>query len=157
MQLKTALVLLMVSALVGCQTGGANQTGGTLIGGATGAVIGSQFGKGHGQLAGVAIGTMLGALVGGSIGKSMDERDRQMAADSAYRALERQPDNSTVTWRNPNNNHAGSMRVTSTQEDSNKVCRDYVQTVTIDGKQELVTGRACRDLRDTKAQWSVQQ
>lgn len=156
MKVKSILVFLIAISLVGCHTGGANQTGGTLIGGATGAVVGSQFGKGHGRLVGVALGTMLGAFAGGSIGKSMDDRDKQLAAESAFNALERQPDNSTVTWKNPNNQHSGTVKVTATKEDNNKVCRDYVQTVTIDGKQQQVTGRACRDLRDTQAQWSVQ-
>jgi len=154
---KSFLVLSLVVCLTGCHTGGANQTGGTLLGGATGALLGTQFGKGHGRLAGVAIGTMLGAMVGSSIGKSMDDEDRRMAADSAFNALERQPDNKPVAWRNPNNNHAGSVVIVSTKEDNNKVCRDYVQTVTIDGQQQKVHGRACRDLRDTQGQWNVQK
>lgn len=143
--------------LTGCVTGGSNQTGGTLIGGATGALLGSQFGKGHGRLAGVAIGTMLGSFVGGSIGKSMDDMDRQLAANCTYNALELQPDNRSVTWNNPNNNHNGAVIVTRTNEYSHKVCRDFVQTVIIDGRQEQMVGRACRDIRDPRGLWVAQR
>jgi surface antigen len=157
MRLKSVVCLCLAASLLGCTTGGPNQTGGTLIGGATGALIGTQFGKGHGRLAGVALGTMLGSFIGSSIGKQMDEEDRRMAASSTYSALESQPDNRPIAWRNPNNQHSGTVIVTRTQESSNKVCRDYVQTVTIDGKQQQVGGRACRDVRDPQGQWLVQQ
>lgn len=157
MRFKLAVSLLLILCLTGCVTGGSNQTGGTLLGGATGALLGSQFGKGHGRLAGVAIGTMLGSFVGASIGKSMDEQDRQMAANSTFNALERQPDNRPITWHNPNNQHSGTVIVTRTNELNTKVCRDYVQTVLIDGTQQQVAGRACRDIRDPQGLWIVQR
>jgi hypothetical protein len=47
--------------LAGCTADGPKESAGTFIGAATGALVGSQFGKGHGQLAGVAIGTLLGS------------------------------------------------------------------------------------------------
>ncbi len=157
MKVKSVISVVLMLSLTACTTGGANQTGGTLIGGATGALLGSQFGRGHGRLAGVALGAMLGSFVGGSIGKSMDDEDRRMAANSTFNALESQPDNRSVAWKNPNNTHSGTVVVTRTSESSNKVCRDYVQTVLIDGKQQQVGGRACRDVRDPQAQWIVQQ
>jgi surface antigen len=160
MNFKIILVILSAIGLAGCETmGGPNQTGGTLIGAASGAVLGSQFGKGSGQLVGVALGTFIGSQIGASIGKQMDERDRQLAGRSAVNALENQPDNRAVTWTNPNNQHSGQIVVTKTEENlaRNQVCRDYVQTVTIDGQQERISGRACRDVRDVKGQWMVVQ
>ena len=71
---KSTVALALILSLTGCATGGSNQTAGTLLGGVSGALVGSQFGKGKGQLVGVAIGTMLGAIAGGSIGKNEDER-----------------------------------------------------------------------------------
>jgi surface antigen len=156
MHKKLVVSLVAFTCLVGCY-GGPNQTGGTLLGGAAGALIGSQVGKGHGRLAGVAVGTMLGSMMGSQIGKSMDDRDRELATNTTFNALEKQPDNRAVTWKNPNNNHSGRVVVTKTQETSNKVCRDYVQTVTIDGKQQQVAGRACRDVRDPQGQWIAQR
>lgn len=151
--------ILCVSMLSGCATGGPNQTGGSLLGGATGALIGTQFGKGHGRLAAVGIGTMLGAMVGGSIGKSMDDRDRALAAKTAQNVLEYQPDNTKRSWKNPNNKHRGNFVVHKTKElrDRNLVCRDYTHTVVIDGETEVMHGRACRDIRDSRANWKMAQ
>lgn len=156
MHVKLFITAVISSLLFGCSTGGPKETGGTYIGAATGAIIGSQFGKGSGRLIGTALGTFIGAQVGGSVGRQMDARDRQLAGNTAYRALESQPDNKTVSWRNPNNNHSGSVVVTNTRESSTTVCRDYVQTIYIDGQSEKMTGYACRDLRDTRGIWRAQ-
>lgn len=157
--MKSRLVVTLVGAifLFGCANGGPKQTAGTYIGAATGALVGSQFGKGSGRLVGVALGTFLGGMLGSEIGSRMDAKDKELAAQAASNSLESAPDNRVTTWRNPNNNHSGNFVVTKTEEynNQNKVCRDYVHTVTIDGKQEQVAGRACRDVRDPKAQWSI--
>jgi surface antigen len=156
--MRKLLIIATTICLIGCASNGPKQTGGTLIGGATGALIGSQFGKGTGQLVGVALGALAGSQIGAAVGKSMDEKDRALAAQSARSSLEYQPDNRPVVWRNPNNNHSGSFVATRTQQvNTNKVCRDYVQTVIIDGEQTKVHGRACRDVRDAKGQWIVQK
>ncbi len=63
------------------------QQGGTVIGGATGALIGSQFGKGSGRLVGAGVGGVMGALAGSEIGKSMDQKDnanRRSYRDDRY-------------------------------------------------------------------------
>ena len=149
---------LLVASLTGCMGAGPKQTGGQLIGGAAGAVIGSQFGKGDGRLVGTAIGALAGSYLGGTIGYQMDQRDRQLAQEAMMATLERAPDHKPRSWRNPNNNHSGSFRVTRTQElpEENRVCRDYVHTVVIDGRQERVHGRACRDVRDHRGMWKVE-
>jgi len=149
--------LVLVSVLTGCAGAGPKQTGGQLLGGAAGALLGSQFGKGTGRLFGVAIGALAGSYLGGAIGHEMDERDKQLAQSTMVNTLEKAPDNQAHSWKNPNNNHSGSFAVTRTQEfpGDNLVCRDYVHTVTIDGRQEKVHGRACRDVRDHRAAWRV--
>ncbi|MBX3487766.1 MAG: glycine zipper 2TM domain-containing protein [Candidatus Paracaedibacteraceae bacterium] len=73
-------VMSFLSAVLlsGCanQGGGiTKQQGGTVIGGATGALIGSQFGKGSGRIVGAGLGGVLGALAGSEVGKSMDQQD----------------------------------------------------------------------------------
>ena len=156
MKTISIISLLLAIGLTGCVGGISNQSGGALIGGVSGALLGTQIGVGHGRLAGVAVGTMVGGFVGSAIGRSMDQHDKQLAANATYKALEQHPDNDPVAWKNPNKKHSGTVKVTSTNEDPNKVCRDYIQTVSIDGKQQEVTGRACRDVRDAKALWVVQ-
>jgi surface antigen len=155
---KLACLSLIAITLTGCLYGGPNQSAGHLIGAATGAVIGSQFGHGRGKLVGVALGTLAGAYIGGAVGQSMDERDRALAQNAMQDSLEHSPDNAIRGWRNPNNRHSGNFRVTRTVEcpEDNMVCRDYVHTVIIDGRQEKVHGRACRDVRDPRATWMIQ-
>lgn len=154
---KLVSMLVLVSTITGCAGAGPKQTGGQLLGGAAGALLGSQFGKGHGRLVGVAVGTLAGSYLGGQIGYQMDEKDKAMAQQTMQQTLERAPDHQVHTWRNPNNNHMGSFQVTKTQEmpANHLVCRDYVHTVTIDGRQEKVHGRACRDMRDRCGEWQV--
>ena len=155
---KTVSLGLLAVTLAGCAGQGPKQTGGQLLGGATGALIGSQFGKGTGQLVGVAIGALAGSYIGGTIGYQLDEKDKALAQENMINTLENAPDHQVHGWQNPNSSHSGSFKVTRTQEmpKDHLVCRDYVQTVTIDGKQEQVHGRACRDMRDTRASWMVQ-
>ena len=157
MKSKSVVVLVLSIFLFGCATGGPKQTAGTYIGAASGALIGSQFGKGSGRLVGVALGTFAGSMLGAEIGSRMDEQDKKLAASTANRSLENIPDNQVSTWKNPNNNHSGKFVVTKTEQQpkKNQVCRDYVHTVIIDGQEEKVCGRACRDVRDPRAQWTI--
>lgn len=150
---------LLVTVLAGCAGSGPKQTGGQILGGATGALIGSQFGKGSGRLFGVAIGALAGSYLGGNIGYQMDERDKELAQQTMQSTLERAPDHQVHTWVNPNTHHSGKFKVVKTQEipSRNIVCRDYVHTVIIDGQEEKVHGRACRDMRDVKGEWKVQK
>lgn len=155
---KIICLALLSSTLTACSGMGPKQSAGHLLGAAGGALVGSQFGKGSGQLVGVALGTLAGAALGGMIGQKLDEQDRALAQRTMVSTLENAADNQVRSWKNPNNNHAGNFRVTRTQEmpANHQVCRDYVHTVIIDGRQEQVHGRACRDMRDTRAQWFVQ-
>lgn len=134
----------LVLSLGACTSDGPKQSAGTLIGAATGALVGSQFGKGHGRMAGIAIGTLIGSQVGSHIGSKMDKRDRELANQTAFHSLEKQPDNVVSSWKNPNNAHGGNFVVTSTTEEGSRVCRNYAHTVFIEGEQEVLKGRACR-------------
>ncbi len=155
---KVMSVSLLVVFITGCAGAGPKQTGGQLLGGVAGALAGAQFGRGTGKLFGTAIGALAGSYLGGQIGYHMDERDKQMARETMTNTLETAPDHQVHTWQNPNTQHSGSFRVTRTQEfpREHMVCRDYVHKVIIDGRQEEVHGRACRDLRDRYKNWQVQ-
>ena len=74
MRFLTLTFLSTVVMLAGCANSGPNETGGTLIGGAAGALVGSQFGGGAGQLVGTAVGAVGGALAGNAVGKNMDKK-----------------------------------------------------------------------------------
>lgn len=74
---RSLIIISSVVVLSGCAGMGPKQTGGTLIGAAGGALIGSQFGGGSGQLIGTAIGATAGAIGGGYVGKQLDDDDNK--------------------------------------------------------------------------------
>lgn len=136
---------LVLAALVsGCQEV-RNEQMGQVVGGALGGLAGAQIGSGSGQIAAAVAGGLLGAYLGGNVGRTMDEVDR----NRAYSAIERNPTGQTSSWQNPDSGNAYSVTPTRTYDDQGRPCRDYVSDAWIDGKQETVTGTACRQADGT--------
>jgi len=139
-----AIAMLLLVPLTGCQTMSDNPktTIGGLGGAATGGLIAAAAGGGG---AGIAAGVIGGALLGGLIGNMLDQRDKDMQAKAASQALEKAPSGQSVAWQNPDSGHAGTLTPTRTyQTAQGSYCREYQQTVTIDGKKENSYGTACR-------------
>jgi surface antigen len=139
-----AIAMLLLVPLTGCQT--VSESPKTAIGGlggaATAGLIAAAAGAGG---AGIAAGVIGGALVGGLVGNLLDQRDRELQAKAASQALENTPSGKPVAWQNPDNGHAGTITPTRTyQTAQGAYCREYQQTVTIDGKKENSYGTACR-------------
>ena len=153
MIIKKFCALVTVGAmLVGCAEGpdgqyGVNKQGvGTILGGATGAVIGSQIGGGSGRVAAIAAGTLLGAAVGSGIGASLDKVDQQYYSRTTTSALESARSGQTVAWQNPDSGNYGTVTPTNTfKNDGGQYCREYTQTVTVGGKKQQAYGVACRE------------
>ncbi len=143
---RFAIPVALVLALAACAPGqGRKQTGGTLIGAGLGALTGSQIGGGRGKLAAVAIGALAGAYLGSEVGKSLDRADKLAMRRTSQDALEGNPTGQSSSWSNPDSGHRGTVTPTKTyQTASGRPCREYQQTVTIDGKTEQAYGRACR-------------
>jgi len=122
----------------------AKATGGTILGAVGGGVAGAQFGQGSGKVGAAILGSVLGAFVGHEVGASLDRADAlaaQQAAQQAYVA----PVGQTITWNASTTAHAGTITPTREGRDAqNNACREFKQTVTIDGKQTEVTSTACR-------------
>ncbi len=138
------LAILVAFLLTGCETTkpGTKATVGGLGGATVGGLLAAGLGASPAAIAGSVI---LGGLVGGAIGDRMDAADKRQANEAAARALETAPSGSAVAWQNPDNNHAGTITPTRTYQTENKqYCREYQQTVTIDGKQQKSHGTACR-------------
>lgn len=132
-------------SLAACENAGQKEVGGTVIGGVAGGLLGSTIGGGSGRLAATAAGTLLGALAGGSIGRSLDHADRMHAARTTQTALEQNTSGTSSTWTNPDSGHSGTVTPTRTyQTAEGQYCREFQQTVMIDGKSELAYGTACR-------------
>jgi surface antigen len=139
-----ALALAAAVALAGCAT--VEQNPKTTIGALGGAAVGGLIaGAAGGNPAAIAASVIGGALIGGLVGNLLDERDRRLQAEAAHRALETAPSGSSVQWQNPDSGHAGSVTPVRTyQTAQGTYCREFQQTVTIDGKQERAYGTACR-------------
>ena len=141
---RIALATLVMVTVTGCETMQANPK--TTIGAAGGAAVGGLIAAAaHGSPAAIAASVIGGGLLGGLAGNMLDERDRRMAAESTHRALEAAPTGTTVPWQNPDTGHSGAVTPTRTYQTANGTyCREYLQSVTIDGKPEQVKGTACR-------------
>jgi len=144
-----ALAVLILSA---CAEGNEKQTFGTIIGAGVGAVLGAQVGKGDGRLVGITLGALGGGWLGSEAGKALDEADRLKANQTAQNALESNPSGQALHWNNPDSGHSGSTTPTSVKKVNGKDCRDFESTITIDGKTEPSTGRACRD---SNGSWQI--
>ncbi len=147
---SSKMIALSVALLVGltaCADSqyGQKQTVGAVLGGVAGGLLGSKVGGGSGKLAAAAAGTVLGVFLGSEIGKSLDKADQGYASRTHQAALETSPTGKETGWRNPDNGHSGSVTPTKTyQSESGQYCREYQQTVTIDGRTESAHGTACR-------------
>jgi len=130
---------LLAMSLAACQEVRDEQVG-QVVGGALGGLLGAQVGGGSGQIAAAVAGGLLGAYIGGEVGRSMDEADQTRA----YDAMERNPTGQVSSWQNPDTGNSYSVTPTRTYDDQGRACREFVSDAWIDGKQETVTGTACR-------------
>ncbi len=146
--IKALALSVMVSlGVTACTTsqGNQKQQAGSLLGGALGAVIGSQFGEGSGRDYAIAAGAILGALAGSNIGAQLDERDRLLAGQAQSKALNRADVNETISWNNPNSGNSGTYTPTRNgTSSSGQYCREYKQEIIIDGRRETGYGTACQ-------------
>lgn len=159
-KMKTKILTLAIVstlALGACAADGQNpwgmgnkQTIGTASGAVLGGVLGSKVGNGSGQLWATGAGALLGAFVGSSIGKSLDQADlayHEQAVSRAYTA----PMNETIAWNNPESGHSGSVTPVreGRQASTGSLCREYKQTIVVDGQAETAIGRACQNTNGT--------
>jgi surface antigen len=115
---------------------------GGAVGGVVGGILGSNIGKGNGKTLATIAGTLIGATIGSNIGGSMDSSDQYCAGQ----AFDTAPDQRTVAWNNPDTH--STYRVTpnnSYTSNDGRYCREYSSATVINGRQENVTGTACRN------------
>lgn len=143
--MMTVCVMASV-ALAGCEGTSMNKESvGGVLGAVTGGIIGSNVGKGKGQLVGVGVGTLVGALIGSQVGKSLDKADMTYA-EQANQKAHTAPIGQTISWNNPESGNYGSVTPTRDGYDRNSgsFCREYEQTIFVDGQQATGTGIACK-------------
>ena len=135
---RPALALLLASSVgLSACVGPAMPGPKTQIGAATGAAAG-------GKTKGIIAGVLLGGLAGGAIGNYLDANDREYAMNNSYYALERTPAGTTSSWQNPDSGNSGSVTPLRTYETDAGYCREFEQTIRVDGRNERGHGTACR-------------
>ncbi len=148
MKFKTvAAAALIVLFAAACSNSGygEKQTVGTVGGAAIGGLLGSQFGSGTGRLVATGAGVFIGGLVGSEIGRTMDEQDR-MRADQAVNQAHTAPVGETIAWNNPESGNSGAVTpVRDGTSTSGLYCREFQQTITVNGRTESAYGTACRE------------
>jgi surface antigen len=132
---------------------GGGEVAGTLLGAALGGLIGSQIGGGSGKNIAIAGGVLAGGFIGNNIGKKLDCVDQDYHYDTTQSALEYKKSGGSAAWSNPDSGHSGSVTPTKTYvADDGMPCREFTQTVVVDGQQESVTDTACRQRDGT---WQI--
>lgn len=122
------------------------QTVGKVLGAGLGALAGSQVGSGKGQMIAIAIGALAGAWFGGEIGESLDAADRAYMERRTQESLEYGKTGATAAWNNPDSGNSGTVTPKQTyQKADGQYCREFEQTVYVDGQEKVATGRACRE------------
>lgn len=139
--------VLAASVLTACIGGmdSNNQTFGAIGGAVAGSLVGSQFGGGSGRLWATGIGTALGALGGGMVGARLDEADQLVAGQAAQQSFEYAPMGQAMAWQNPNTGNHGTITPTHTTQQGAMVCRQFTQTIYVEGQSQSSVGTACRN------------
>lgn len=111
-----------------------------LGGGVLGAVVCNQLFKGHGSKQGwTAACGAAGYLLSSSFVKN------------SSKAFEKNPTGKTSSWSDPDGKNY-SVTPTRTYYDNERPCREFRQTVEINGQTETIKGNACRQADGT---WKV--
>ncbi len=117
---------------------------GTIIGAVAGGVIGNQFGRGRGR----TVATIAGVLLGGALGNRIaDDRrcNNYYQRDAYYEAFEYDDGDHRTRWDNPYSDDYGYIEARDTyRDDHGRTCREFTQTIFVEGRRETATGVACR-------------
>jgi surface antigen len=141
------LLTLFGASLAACAAdSGPKEVGGTALGAVAGGAIGNAVGGSAGnRLAGTLIGAAAGGLIGNRIGAAMDDDDRQRAYAAQMQALETGPSGAPVPWRNPDSGRYGNVVPGPAYQANGATCRQFTQTVYVDGTPQIGRGIACRN------------
>ncbi len=155
---KLTLTLLALLSLSACAAnpGGSGQLGdacgelgwgrigGTLVGAAGGAFLGSQIGGGNtARTISTALGTLAGGGAGLYAGNSIDKGQCEQAKLARTQALDHGRIGQSISW-NQGNASGVFTPIREGRDTSGSVCKEYTQTLYINGKPETGTGTACR-------------
>src|ERR1043166_3595932 len=133
----------LATSLAACaatpETGqGPKENTGTLVGALAGGLIGSQFGGGTAERIAAGIGgAAIRGLIGNRIGSGMDDDDKRRAYAAQMQALEAGKSGAAVAWKNPDSGRYGSVVPGPAYQTNGQQCRQYNQTIWIDGRSQV--------------------
>ncbi len=118
---------------------------GGLAGAALGGFLGSKVGSGSGRTFATIGGVLVGGLLGNQAATRLTCQDQQAVYSTTQSTLEEYPSGRSATWNNPDSGHWGTVTPTRTYVDGRgQNCREFEQTIYIDGRPEKGVGEACR-------------
>jgi surface antigen len=83
----------------------------------------------------------------------MDCADEEKHYSTTQSALESQKVGETSSWANPDTGHKGEVTPTRTYQSAEGApCREFTQTIYVEGDYEKVEGKACRN---SEGSWEV--
>jgi surface antigen len=149
---SAASAFVLIIGLAACQNSQFGEK--TQIGAAAGAAGGGLLAAATGTgAAGIAAGALLGGLLGGGVGYYLDEQDKNVLSSQTQYSLQNSPNGQTTTWQNPDTGHYGSVTpLNGCRDPAGRYCRDFRQTVNVDGRTETANGTACRNRDGT---WQI--
>ena len=139
------IAILSIGLLAGCETGsGNNEAAGTVLGAAIGIGLGALAGH-DARPATMTMGAIIGGAAGNHFGRQLDEADRIKMQQAQSAALESGRSYDTAGWYNPDTGNRGSVTPQPAyRNDDGQYCREYIETVIIDGREQQAYGKACR-------------
>ena len=148
MRKELVVVVIAAAFLSGCESSPSKQDIGMATGAVLGGLLGHQIGGGSGQIIATIGGAAVGAFVGSHVGRKMDRADQLRTAE----ALETSRDGRATMWRNSDSGQRYAVTPTRTYEGASGRCRDFTTVTSMDGREEVVHGTACRQPDGT---WKV--
>lgn len=86
-----------------------------------------------------------GGLVGGVLGQSLSRRQKRLAVEAEYKALESTPAGQDISWQDKASGRAGTVRPAQPYRVGSQDCRQYMHVIRIDGQSREARGTACRN------------
>ena len=88
--------------------------------------------------------TVIGGISYNEVGRQLSARERSVAAETEYRALEYGRSDTAVDWTYPATSSRGSIVPGKPYQAGNQFCRSYTHTVYTGGSPDISKATACR-------------
>ncbi len=147
--LRMASVLTLALIPVSIAACSSDKGAGSLLGAFTGGEAGTQKTRGPDRSTAKASGSVVGGISRNEIGREMSTRERGVAANAEYRALEYGRSGAPVAWDYPAMSHRGSIVPGRPFKKGEQYCRTYTHTINRGDAPEAVKGIACRETNGT--------